>query len=120
MDPISAAPTRNDVVHETMKRTMNVVIKTNQEYGVVTYELAVALKAYSIQALEAPLFDKLLIMPGNFHSELAFYGAFGTFINESGAEYLVTEFGVLAEGSLVGFIHGTYYNRCSSHGEENV
>ena len=46
--------------------------ETGQEYGVVTYDLAVALKAYSIQALDAPLFDKLLIMLGNFHLEMAF------------------------------------------------
>ncbi|KAJ8031889.1 hypothetical protein HOLleu_25241 [Holothuria leucospilota] len=112
MDPISAPPTRNDVVRETMRRAMNVAIETQQEYGIVTYDLAVALKAYSIQALDAPLFDKLLIMLGNFHLELAFYGAIGTYINESGVEHLLTESGVLAEGSLMGFIRGKYYNRC--------
>ena len=112
MDLISAPPTRNDVVRETMKRSLNVAIETHQEYGVVTYDLAVALNVYSIQALDTPRFDKLLIMLGNFHLELAFYSAIGTFINESGAEYLLTESGILAEGSLMGFIRGKYYNRC--------
>ena len=51
-------------------------------------------------------------MFGNFHLELAFYGTIGTFINESGAEYLLTESGMLAEGSLIGFIRGKYYNPC--------
>lgn len=32
MDPISAPPTRNDVVHETMKRAMKVAIETHQEW----------------------------------------------------------------------------------------
>lgn len=113
MDPIPASPTKNNVVKETMKRTMNVACETNQEYAVVTYDLAVALKAYSIQFLEAPIFDRLLIMLGNFHLELAFYGAIGTYINESGAEHLLTECDVLAENSLNGFIRGKYYNRCS-------
>ena len=112
MDPICASPTRNDVVRETMNRSMNVAAETKQEYGIVTYDLAVALKAYSIQALETPMFDKLLILLGNFHLELAFFGAVGTFISDSGAEYLLTEAGVLAEGSLMGFIRGKYYNRC--------
>ena len=112
MEPISASPTRNEVVRETMKRAMNVANETLQEYGVVTYDLAIALKAYSIQALDTPLFDKLLIMLGNFHLELAFYSAIGTFINESGASHLLTESGILAEGSLMGFIRGKYYNRC--------
>ncbi|XP_014678737.1 PREDICTED: uncharacterized protein LOC106818551, partial [Priapulus caudatus] len=113
MDPIPASPTRNDVVKETMKRSMKVACETNQDYAVVTYDLAVALKAYSIQSLEAPMFDRLLIMLGNFHLELAFYGAVGTYINECGAEHLLTECDVLAEGSLNGFIKGKYYNRCS-------
>ena len=47
-----------------------------------------------------------------FHLELAFYGVIGTFINESGVEHLLTESGILAEGSLMSFIRGKYYNRC--------
>ena len=113
MDPISRSPTNNDVVRETMVRTMNVAKETGQDYAVVTYDLAIALKAYAIQSIEAPLFDKLLIMLGNFHVELAFYGAVGTLINESGIEYILTEADILAEGSMMGFIKGKFYNRCS-------
>ena len=113
MDPISRSPTNNDVVRETMIRTINVAKETGQEYAVVTYDLAVALKAYSIQAIERPLFDKLLVMLGNFHIELAFYGAVGNLINESGIEYILIEADVLAEGSMVGFMKGKFYNRCT-------
>ena len=113
MDPIPKSPTNNDVVRETMVRTLNVAKETGQDYTVVTYDLAIALKAYSIQALEAPLFDKLLIMLGNFHIELAFYGAVGTFIDESGIEFVLTEADVLAEGSMMGFVKGKFYNRCT-------
>lgn len=112
MDPIPMSPTDNAVVRETMIRTMNVAKETGQEWAVVMYDLAVALKAYSIQALERPRFDKLLIMLGNFHTELAFYGAVGTMINESGVEFILTEAEVLAEGSMVGFLRGKFYNRC--------
>lgn len=96
-----------------MIRTLNVAKETGQSYAVVTYDLAVALKAYSIQALESPLFDKLLIMLGNFHIELAFYGAIGTMVNESGIEFILTEAEVLAEGSMMGFMKGKFYNRCT-------
>lgn len=113
MDPISRSPTNNDVVRETMVRTLNVAAETGQEYAVVTYDLAVALKAYSIQQIERPIFDKLLIMLGNFHIELAFYGAVGTMIAESGMEFILTEAEILAEGSVVGFIKGKFYNRCT-------
>ena len=95
-----------------MKRSLDVAIEAHQEYGVVTYDLAVAPNAYSIQTLDAPRLDKLLTMLWNFHLELAFYGVIGTFMNESGAEYLLTESGILAEGSLMSFIRGKYYNRC--------
>lgn len=89
--------------------TMNVAKETGQNYAVVTYDLTIALKAYSIQAIETPLFDKLLIMLGNFHIELAFYGAVGTLINETGIEYILTEADILAEGSMMGFIKGKFY-----------
>ncbi|XP_030837116.1 uncharacterized protein LOC105437992 [Strongylocentrotus purpuratus] len=112
MNPISRSPTNNDVVRETMIRSLNVAKETGQEHAVVTYDLAVALKAYSIQTIEAPIFDKLLIMLGNFHTELALYGAIGTFINESGIEFILTESGVLAAGSVRGFVKGKFYNRC--------
>lgn len=51
MDPISQSPTRNDVVRETMVRSMTVAHETGMPYLPVTYDLAVALKAYSIQVL---------------------------------------------------------------------
>ena len=72
MDPIFQSPTNNDVVKETMIRTMNIANEIGQDFAVVTYDLNIAVKAYSIQAIESPLFDKLLIMLGNFHIELAF------------------------------------------------
>ena len=113
MDPISLPPTRNDVVRETMVRSLKVADETNQKYAVVTYALAVALKAYSFQALQEPAFDKLIILLGNFHLELAFFGALGTYIADSGIEYIFTESGVLSEGSLSGFMEGKFYNRCT-------
>ena len=48
----------------------------------------------------------------NFHIWLAFYGAIGTLIKESGIEFILTEADILAEGSMTGFIKGKFYNRC--------
>ena len=83
------------------------------KYHVVTYDLAVAMKAYAIQNLHAPLYDNLIILLGHFHVELAFFGAMGTYISDSGLQYLLTESGILAEGSLTGFLKGKLYNRCT-------
>ena len=108
MDPISKSPTNNEVVRETMIRTMNIAKETGQEYAIVTYDLAIALKAYSIQAVETPLFDKLYIMLCNFYIELSFFGAVGTFINESGIEFILTEADILAEGSVMDSSKGSF------------
>ena len=113
MDPISQPPTRNDVVQRTMVHSIRVTEETNQGYSVVTYDLAVALNAYSNQALQTPTFDGLLVLRGNFHLELAYFGAVGTFLADSGVEYLFTEAGVLTEGSLAGVIKRKFYNRCT-------
>ena len=113
MDPIQKSPISNDVVRETMIRIPNVAKESGQDYAVVTYDSAIALKAYSIQSLVAPLFDKLLIMLDNFHTELAFYGEVGTYINDSGIEFILSECNVLAEGTMMGFIKGKFCNRCS-------
>ncbi|KAJ8023701.1 hypothetical protein HOLleu_36211 [Holothuria leucospilota] len=49
MDSISRSPTNNDVVKETMMRSLRVARKTGQMFAIVTYDLAVARKAYAIQ-----------------------------------------------------------------------
>ena len=93
---------------------LNNASETNQEFAVVIYDLAIASKAYAIQALEEPRFDKLLILLGTFYVELAFFGAVGTFLNGSGIKIVFAESGVLAKGSLIGFMKGNLYNRCQS------
>ena len=42
-----------------MVRAVKVAKEMNLEYAIVSYDLAVALKAYSIQSLQSPSFDKL-------------------------------------------------------------
>ena len=85
--------------------TMNVAKETGQDYAVVTYDLAVAFKASSIETFETHCLT-MLIMLGNFHIKLAFYGAVGTLINKSEIEFILTEDDILAEGSMAGFIIG--------------
>lgn len=113
MDPITRSHTDNAVVGETMICTRHVTKEIRQDHIIVIYDYAVILKAYSIQALESLLFDKLLIMMGNFHIELAFYGATITIIRKSGLEFIQIEAEVLAEGSMMGFIKGKFYSRCT-------
>ena len=73
VDPISLPPTKNDVVCETMVRSIQVSKEMKQKYAIVTYDLAVALTIYCIQVVQAPKFDNLIIILGNFHIESAFF-----------------------------------------------
>lgn len=101
------------MLYRKLVRSVEIAQEVNQDYAMVSYDLAAAMKAYSIQAIKAPEFDKMIILLGNFHLEMAFFGAIGTFIADSGIEYLLTEAGVLATGSLTGFLKGKFYNRCT-------
>ena len=88
MEPFSKPPTNNDVVQETMLRSQEVAREMKHDYAVVIYDLAIATKAYCIQALQAPRFDDVIMLLGNFHLEMAFFGAIGTYICDSGIFYL--------------------------------
>ena len=74
-------------------------------------DLVIALKAYSIQKLESRMFDDILILFGNFHIELSFFGAIGTFIHESGFTDIFVEAGIPGPETYTGFVKGKYYNR---------
>ena len=65
-------------------------------------------RAMLFKVLMPPVFDKLLIMLGYFHIDLAFYSAVGTYINGSGIEFILTEANISAEGSRTCFIKGKF------------
>ena len=44
-------------MQETMVRSVKVAEETSLGYAVIAYDLAVALKAYSIQTLQSPTLD---------------------------------------------------------------
>lgn len=77
----------------------------------MTYDLAIAKPALCIQIMESPRFDNLLIQLGPFHIVMSYFKAIGKFICESGLPHILTESGVLAQGSLRGFLNGTNFNR---------
>lgn len=113
LENITLPPTRNDVVLETMKIAQEIAEECGEDYMLVHYDLAIARPALQIQAAEAPRFDNLFIAFGPFHISLAFFGALGYLIDSSGGPEVLTESGVLASGSLNGFLSGKHYNRYS-------
>ena len=108
---IEASPTRHDVVRETLERSLRLKEECDQKYISVTYDLAIAKVALCIQSMEAPTYDAIFIQLGPFHILMSFFKAVGKFISESGLPHILTESGVLAQGSLRGFLNGTNFNR---------
>ena len=109
---INQSPTSHSVVLETLKRSKKLAIESGKKSIVVTYDLAIAKIAMSIQAKESPEFDNVFVALGSFHIELAFFSACGKIVNESGAPHFLAELEILKPGSLNGFIKGKSYNRC--------
>ena len=109
---INQSPTSHSVVIETLRRSKKLAAESNKKSIVVTYDLAIAKMAMSIQAEESPEFDDVFVALGSFHIELAFFSACGKIINESGAPHFLNELEILKSGSLNGFIKGKSYNRC--------
>ncbi len=112
LKPIPHSPTSYSVVLETMRKTKNIAMECQQDHISFTADLAVAKMALAIQEDLSPQFDNVFIHLGGFHIELALWKAIGKLIDESGGPYVLTESGVLAEGSLRGFIGGTNHARC--------
>ena len=101
MPQIRASPTSTAVVKETMRVANQEATECNQSFISVTYDLAIATKAFSIQSQEKQEFDNLFIQLGSFHIELSYFKATGKFIEESGGPFVLTETGILASGSLL-------------------
>jgi len=74
--------------------------------------LAIAKMAMQIQFEEKPRFKRIFVALGAFHVEMAFFGAIGKVVAESGGPHVLNECDVLAKGSLNSFYKGTHYNRC--------
>ncbi|CAG9818900.1 unnamed protein product [Phaedon cochleariae] len=112
LPPINESPTNMSVVAHTLNLAQNIAHECQQPYISVTYDLAIAKMTMQIQSEERPKYNNIFIQLGAFHIQIFFFKAVGKYIEESGGPYILAESGVLASGSLKGFITGTYYNRC--------
>lgn len=108
---LNISPTKDAVVHKTMQIALEVAEDCNQSSVIVTYDLAIAKKAWKIQNEMIPKFDKIFINLGSFHFEMSYFKAVGKYIDSSGIPQLLINCGLLAEGSMNGFISGSNFNR---------
>ena len=108
---INQPPTSTAVVKETMKRTQQLGVDCGKREITLTYDLAIAELVMEIQMEEAPTFDNNFVTLGSFHIEMAFFSVIRKYISESGGPHLLTESGIIENGSLTSFLLGKYYKR---------
>lgn len=138
---INASPTSDAVVLKTMNMSLEIANECNQEFIIVTYDLAIASKAYKIKTEKSDEFNRLFVNLGPFHIELSYFKvsifiyiiriaslafcvfiksifiilylkAIGKLIDSSGICEIMVNTGLMAAGSIKGIIGGTHYNRC--------
>ena len=112
MENITLSPTQLDVVAETLNISQKVVQECHEPYAVVTYDLVIVKLALQTQSQEAPRYDNVFICISAFHIALAYFGCLWKYWDVSGGPNILTESGVLAHGSLNGFLLEKHYNRC--------
>ena len=94
--PLSSA--RDDVIKETMWRSMQVANECGENFAIVSYDLLMAKQTKKIQAEESPEFDDLFIQFVQFHIMLSFLSSLGRIIEGSGGPYVLIEAEIVAPG----------------------
>lgn len=111
---INMSPTNDAAVQKTMQIALEIARNCNQKHIIVSYDLAIAKKALKIQKEMSPAYDEIFINLGAFHLEMSFFKAVGKYIDSSGIPEVLINCDLLAQGSLVGFLTGTNFNRCKN------
>ncbi|KAK3732161.1 hypothetical protein RRG08_026543 [Elysia crispata] len=107
MAPINASINENSTIQAVIQISQEV----EQEYTFVTFDLAVAKKAYALIWHDAERYKNVVIHLGVFHTVLSYLGVLGKLMKGSGFEDIITEAGLCASGSLDKMMNGKHYNR---------
>ena len=111
MPPINFYINENTTVQYILETSKEASLKVGQRYTIVTFDLAVAKKAYSIDWQNPQRFDNIIVRMGVFHTICSLFGALGLKMKGSGLSEILIESGVCASGSLEKVMLGKHYNR---------
>lgn len=70
---INMSPTSDAVIKKTLEIAQTVAKECNQQNIIVTYDLAIASKAYKIKADLFPAFHNVFVTLGTFHIQLSYF-----------------------------------------------
>jgi len=111
MAPILHPITDFVTMNQCLDTSMAVSSKVEQEYTMVTMDLAAAKTAYDLIWAEEDKYQKVLLNLGPFHVMCSYMGAIGKMMCGSGFNDIVVEGGLCASGSIDQVMTGRHYNR---------
>ena len=111
MAPILHPITEYSTVQQCLIPSMDATEQLNQEYTLVTMDLAAAKIAYDIQWGNPDKYSKLFINLGPFHTMCSYMRAIGKMMTGCGFEEVLVESGICANSSIDKVLSGKHYNR---------
>ena len=110
MAPINFSINENATVQHIIEQSQAASLQVGQQYCIVTFDLAVAKKAYFL-VWQQPDFENVIVRMGVFHTICSIFGALGKKMKGSGLSEIVIEAGVCASGSLDMVMSGKHFSR---------
>ena len=111
MVPIHRSITDNATVQQILRLSKQATKEMEQKITIITFDLAVVMKAYSIMWQNPEEYSGVLVRIGVFHTICSYLGVIGKMIAGTGFEDIVIEAGVCASGSIDQMLRGKHYNR---------
>ena len=108
---IAGSPTEYSVVYIVMKQVQSMMAILSNQYSVITFDLAIYVKAKEIQWRNHSKFSNMVIRLGGFHIALNYLAVLGKRFENSGIEDLLIESGVYGSNSASALLYGKHYSR---------
>ena len=108
---IAGSPTEFSVVYTVMKQAQTMMRALGQKDSVITFDLAIYVKAKEIEWRYADEFRDIVIRLGGFHIALNYLAVIGKQFQDCGLEDLIIESNTYGSGTASALLKGKSYNR---------
>ena len=108
---VDGSPTESSTVYTVMKNVEAMMASLGQKDSVITFDLAIYVKAKEIQWRLQEEFVNMVIRMGGFHVAINYLSLLGKKYDGSGIEDLLIESGVDGSGTASLLLKGKSYNR---------
>ena len=89
MAPLNKSINDNSTVQYILEQSLKASGEVDQEYAIVTFDLAVAKKAYALVWQYSDQFSKIVVRIGVFHTICSLFGTVGKMMRGSGFSEII-------------------------------